>query len=319
MGFRQRAYDFDGKVSMHTHIRLVNDILSEAGFISRAESSFVFAIINNGFEIDLAEIAGVLVEDSEQTEYIRSLLEDLEQRKLIERSGDDYRLPGSSAVPYRNDPYLDGIFRDIEAVEVTPGSPAGVEAAQSVARTALLQHSQDFEASVRSYLVACRIMLDAYIGKEPSASLEDLRWFLASYASAKAGELSQVEHDYMAARQYYLGFFALVQEDDPLWERMRGLINPMLSYYWLNLYREEGLLYEPLKSPASIAVQLATSQNEKLRQKWLESTQVLASINPGLLRRIAAQIELLTGIPESEQVAAQIESLLEVSAPMSLS
>jgi hypothetical protein len=79
------------------------------------------------------------------------------------------------------------------------------------------------------------------------------------------------------------------------------------------------LLYEPLKSPASIAVQLATSENEKLRQKWLESTQELASINPGLLRRIAAQIELLTGVPESEQVASQIESLLEVSAPMDLS
>lgn len=52
-----------------------------------------------------------------------------------------------------------------------------------------------------------------------------------------------------------------MQEEDPLWDRMRGLINPMLSYYWLNLYREEGLLYEPLKSPASIAVQLATIEN----------------------------------------------------------
>jgi len=128
-----------------------------------------------------------------------------------------------------------------------------------------------------------------------------------------------VEHYYRGARNYYLAFFALVQEDDPLWDRMRGLINPMLSYYWLNLYREEGLIYEPLKSPASIAVQLATSENEKLRQKWLESTQALASINPGLLRRIAAQIELLTGVQESEQVASQIDRMLEASAPMAMS
>ncbi|HLE16142.1 MAG TPA: NYN domain-containing protein [Anaerolineales bacterium] len=319
MGFRQRAYDFDGKVSMHTQIRLVDDIFSEAGFIRRTESGFVYAILNNGFEIDLAEIAGVLVEDCEQTEYVQSLLDDLEQRNLIERIGEDYHLPGSSAVPFRTDPYLDGIFRDIEAVEVPPEAPIGVEAAHSVARTALVQHSQDFEASVKSYLAACRIMLDAFTDKEPNASLEDLRWLIASYASAKAGELSQVEHDYRGARNYYLAFFALVQEDDPLWDRMRGLINPMLSYYWLNLYREEGLIYEPLKSPASIAVQLATSENEKLRQKWLESTQALASINPGLLRRIAAQIELLTGVQESEQVASQIDRMLEASAPMAMS
>lgn len=318
MGFRQRAYEFVGKVSMHTRICLVEDIHSEAGFIRRAESGFVYAILNNGLELDRLEIAAVLLEDSEQVEYVESLLQDLEQRGLVERLGEDYHLPGSSTIPFRNAPYLEDIFREIEAVEVPLGTPVGVEAAHAVARTALVQHSQDFEASVKSYLVACRIMLDAFVDKEYNASLEDLRWFIASYASAKAGELSQVEHDYRAARNYYLAFFSLVQEDDPLWDRMRGLINPMLSYYWLNLYREEGLIYEPLKSPASIAVQLATSENEQLRQMWVDSTQELAAINPGLLRRIAAQIDLLTGVPESEQVALQIERMLEATAPMEL-
>jgi uncharacterized protein (TIGR00288 family) len=319
MGFRQRAYEFDGKVSMHTRIRLVDDIHSEAGFVSRAESGFVYAILNNGLRVDIGEIAGVLLEDCDQTDYVCSLLEDLEQRGLLEKAGEEYRLPGNSSIPFRNDSYLEVIFRDLEAIEIGPETPTGIEAAHNLARTALVQHSQDFEASVKSYLIACRLMLDAFMGNDPDATLEDLRWFIASYASAKAGELSQVEHDYRSARNYYLAFFCLVQEDNPLWDRMRGLINPMLSYYWLNLYREEGLIYEPLKSPASIAVQLATSENEKLRQKWLESTQALAGINPGLLRRIAAQIDLLTGVPDSEQVSDQIENLLEVSAPMEIS
>ncbi|MEZ4617755.1 MAG: hypothetical protein R2867_19910 [Caldilineaceae bacterium] len=74
-------------------------------------------------------------------------------------------------------------------------------------------------------------------GGEPGANLEDLRWYMASYASVKAGELSQIHRDYAHSRPYYLSFFYLVQEDDPLWSRMRGLINPMLSYYWVNAWR----------------------------------------------------------------------------------
>lgn len=49
---------------------------------------------------------------------------------------------------------------------------------------------------------------------------------MASYASVRAGELSQIHRDYAQSRPYYLAFFYLVQEDDPLWGRIRGLIQP---------------------------------------------------------------------------------------------
>ncbi len=103
---------------------------------------------------------------------------------------------------------------------------------------------------------------------EPGASLEDLRWYMASYASVKAGELSQIHRDYANSRPYYLAFFYLVQEDDPLWSRMRGLINPMLSYYWVNAWRELGLTAANpslnTTTPAEIAVSAATHENQEL-------------------------------------------------------
>ena len=43
---------------------------------------------------------------------------------------------------------------------------------------------------------------------------------MASYASVKAGELSQIHRDYANSRPYYLAFFNLVQEDAPLWSRL---------------------------------------------------------------------------------------------------
>ena len=112
----------------------------------------------------------------------------------------------------------------------------------------------------RSYLCACRIQWDAVEQGDPSATLEDLRWYIASYASVKAGELSQIRTAITPNREaYYLAFFKLVHEDDPLWSRMRGLINPMLSYFWVNAWRELGLSMENptngVTSPAEIAIQ----------------------------------------------------------------
>jgi hypothetical protein len=179
----------------------------------------------------------------------------------------------------------------------------------------MVQRSQDFAASSDTYLHACRLQWDAVQNDEPGASLEDLRWYMASYASAMAGKLSQVNRDYASARPYYLAFFALVQEDDPLWSRMRGLINPMLAYYWANAGRELDVNVASwnlsMSSPAQIAVYAATHPDKSLQRLWQNITLELARINPGLLRRITNQLRLNRAEePDHARVAEQIENLL---------
>ena len=158
----------------------------------------------------------------------------------------------------------------------------------------MIQRSQDFSASARSYLYACRIQWDAIQNNVPNATLEDLRWYMASYASVRAGELSQVERDYQGSKSYYLAFFALVQEDDPLWSRMRGLLNPMLAYYWANAGRELGINVSSWNlstaTPAQIAVLAANHENIQLQRRWRERTRALAEVNEGVLRRVVEQI-----------------------------
>jgi hypothetical protein len=143
---------------------------------------------------------------------------------------------------------------------------------------------------------------------------------MASYASAIAGKLSQVNRDYTGARPYYLAFFALVQEEDPLWGRMRGLINPMLAYFWSNSGRELDINVSTwnlsMSSPAQIAVYAATHPNPDLRKLWRKITADLAQINPGVLQRIANQLMLnKSDHPENARVAEQIEELLLESTP----
>ncbi|MCS7040074.1 MAG: hypothetical protein NZP34_10750, partial [Caldilineales bacterium] len=150
------------------------------------------AVIHAGLEIDPAILAGVLLNDRDQVDYIQKLLDDLEARHLIVKEKGRYRLAGRTAIPFRDDPALQRLTRDIEQVQLPDDLPRGSETAALLARRAMIQRSQDFSASARSYLYACRLQWDAVESNEAGATLEDLRWYMASYASVRAGELSQV-------------------------------------------------------------------------------------------------------------------------------
>jgi hypothetical protein len=322
MAYRQRAFEYgDEKIALDVPFWLTKGIDSEAAFIQRAESDFVYAVIRSGLELDLPELAHTIVNDRDQVDYVQSLLDDLKQRGLVSRRGKHYGLSGRDAISFRNEPALQPIVRDIESAQAPNGIVDGVEMARSMAKTAMVQRSQDFAASASNYLFACRLLWDAIEKGEPSATLQDLRWYMASYASAVAGKLSQVNRDYAGSRPYYLAFFALVQEDDPLWSRMRGLINPMLSYYWANAGRELDINISTwnlsASSPAQIAVAAATHGDHRLRSLWQSITGSLAQVNPGLLRRIADQILLDNAeSPDHIQVSEQIKHMLPDYAPV---
>jgi len=320
MAYRQKAFDYREKTaSLYVPVHLVPGIESEADFVRRAESDFVYNVIRSGLDLDRSSLALIMLNDREQVEYIDSLVEDLQERNMVSQKGKRYGLPGRDAIPFRSEPALKVLCRDIESLKLSEGMDTSVSAARNMAKTAMLQRSQDFIASASNYLLACRLLWDAVERNDTGATLQDLRWYMASYASANAGKLSQVYRDYAGARPYYLAFFALVQEDDPLWSRMRGLINPMLSYYWANAGRELNINTSAWNlgtaSPAQIAVAVATYPDATLHKRWRTITQDLAQVNPALLRRIADQIMLnRSESSEYAQVSEMISEIVEETA-----
>jgi uncharacterized LabA/DUF88 family protein len=320
MAFRQHEFDYHNQVaSPYTPVWLAPGIESEAEFVVHAESDFVYSVVRTGLDLDYDELACIILDDRQQTDYIQSLLDDLRERGLIARKGKKYYLSGQGAIPFQGDPAFQVLTRDIENVAVPADMQVSSAMAHTLAKKAMVQRSQDFAASGQTYLLACRLQWEAVEKGEQGATLEDLRWFMASYASAMAGKLSQVNRDYAAARPYYLAFFALVQEEDPLWSRMRGLINPMLSYYWANAARELEINVsswnQSMSSPTQIAIFTATHPNPDLRRLWQKITQELAEVNPGLLHRIASQIQLSrSDEPETARVSEQIAQILANTA-----
>ena len=320
MAMRRHAFDYGGQpASMFAAVGLEEHIDSEAEFISAAEADYLYAIIRAGLELDLGELAVILLNDRTETDYLQCLLDEMQASSVIARRGRRYYLPTEDAIPFRDEPALQVLCRNIEGVRIPDNLPREAETARNLAKKAMLQRSQDFVASAETSLLACRLQWDALEKNEPGASLEDLRYYMASYASVVAGKLSQVNRDYAAARPYYLAFFALVQEEDPLWTRMRGLINPMLSYYWGNTGRELELNTSTWNlsgvSPAQVAIQIANHPDPELRQLWYDITVDLAKVNPGLLKRIANQIALSrSDWPENMKAAQQIDGILSNGA-----
>ena len=316
LAIHQQVFDFhDQPVSMYAPIWLASEIQSEADFIERCEADYVYALIRSGIDIDLDEMAYLLLNDRQQGDYIQLILDDLQDRGLIIQKGSRYSLPGRGIAPFEDEPVLQILCKDIEQTPIPEDMPPGVESARSLAKKAMLQRSQDFAASTHTYQLACRLQWDAVARGEPDANIEELRWYMASYASAIAGKLSQVNRDYASARPYYLAFFALVQEAGALWSRMRGLINPMLSYYWSNAGRELDINVsawnQSMSSPAQIAVYAATHPNPDLHRLWRHMTKELAKVNPSLLHRISNQLMLnRTDHPENSRVAEQIEEII---------
>ena len=90
---------------------------------------------------------------------------------------------------------------------------------------------KDFAGSSQRYLQAARVQLEALRSGQTRAGFDDLKWYLASYCSVKAGH-AFVNETYDDAIPYYLAFFSLAQESDSVWPRIQRLVSPMSSYYF---------------------------------------------------------------------------------------
>jgi uncharacterized LabA/DUF88 family protein len=190
-------------------------------------------------------------------------------------------------------PALKPLFDDMRLLHLPDDLPRAAVQARDLFDKAMAVRSQNFTAAAYNFLQACRIQLEAIAAQDPAADEMDFRWYLASYASSKAGEMSQVHNDYANARRYYLAFFALAQEDSPVTNRVNRLINPMLSYYWVNAFRELGQPTEGWHpgntTPAQILLKAMSHPNKELRQHFQQLTADLSKVNPRLLQQIAAE------------------------------
>lgn len=267
--------------------------LDPQAFIERCESVYLRVLLQRNMVIDEELLAGLLFHNADERPAVRRLLE--VARSTFVEEEDAHQFLNGHALPQHLAEIPELRVALLDMVNLKLEETPSLEEAARLNAEGLQIRAVDFERARVYFLQAARMMHELIKARQPGASLMDLEWYLASYCSATAGALFAA-HNYSQALRYYRAFFALVKETEPVWDRVRKLVPPMLSFYFTIAPNEhnETLQVSPARThPARLAVVLHSHENPVVRRRWLELVQDLVRINPTLLRSVIQRLAFL--------------------------
>jgi hypothetical protein len=174
----------------------------------------------------------------------------------------------------------------------------------------------DLDQAQGYFLEAAKMMSDLLRKGAPGASLTDLKLYLANYCAAMAGA-GFFRYDYLLASRYYLAFFSLARETDPIWDKVHRLVLPALSLYFaIAASQGERMLdVQPERThPARMTVMLNGHADPDVRARWLQLADDLSHVNPTLLRAIAQWLEAMDGMGETQGAREARDALNDLVA-----
>lgn len=135
----------------------------------------------------------------------------------------------------REDPLQGAVFESLRADLAGVAYPSGITPSLGDARALFeegmsYRRDRNFAMALDRFRLALRMTLDLWEARTPGIGPHEIRWRAASYCSIRAGELFNNRRDYAGALAYYDAFIALMIPGDPVWEKVRGLVDFMLHY-----------------------------------------------------------------------------------------
>ncbi|MGE5602177.1 MAG: hypothetical protein ACM30E_03950, partial [Nitrososphaerales archaeon] len=257
---------------------------------------YVARIIEGGVPVDAEALAPVLYGPGATVERVLELCQRLIARGFAEAADGGCAIATNMIDRLLGREELTMATASVAKVTLPPGEPT-VALAESLFREASDLRQKDFAGSAQRYLQAARIQLDAVRACQPRAGFDDLKWYLASYCSVKAGH-GFVSGNYGEAVPFYLAFFGLAQEADCVWPRIQRLVNPMASYYFAIAGKR---LNEPVpqnlgRSPAAqVALRIHNHANPAVGAGWEDLMRRLAAVNLGMIRMTFRELTGLAG------------------------
>lgn len=262
-------------------------------FVDRCESSYLQVLLQKNISIRADVLAMLLYGTSDR----RARVQRLEALAAQNLPGEQLKTGMGMAWDWspllRGNPALQQVFRDLEECELNGAISAA--RANELAHRGMEIRPSDFGTAAQCFLQAAKMTEALLRGGEPGVSVVDLEWQVASYCATTAGA-EFLASNYERAQKYYLAFFALARDTEPVWEKLRALVRPMVSYYFAIAAFQQHV-YLPIApgrtDPARMAIVLTLLNNERVRAKWLALAAALAEINPGILYSVMQALEIL--------------------------
>jgi uncharacterized LabA/DUF88 family protein len=263
------------------------------------ETVYLWRLVEGGVPVIAEQLAPVLYETTADTARVQELCHGLTQRHIIVPVGDGYTIAPEqiSRLVQRDELVL--VAADLARVALPPGEQISPMTAENLFREGSELRQKDFAGSAQRYLQAARVQLEALRAGQARAGFDDLKWYLASYCSVKAGH-AFVSGTYEDAVPYYLAFFSLAQEGDSVWPRIQRLVSPMLSYYFAIAGKQLDETV-PANLGRSLACQVAlrihSHSNARVGAQWEHLMERLAEVNLGIIRQLYSDLAAMGGVP----------------------
>lgn len=262
------------------------DALNQEVIGLACDTVYVWRLVEGGVPVYADQLAPVLYEADADPARVTALCRTLVERNMLVPSGDTWAVAPEQINRLMGREELALPAANVAKVPLPPGEPITPMTAESLFREASDLRQKDFAGSAQKYLQAARIQLDALRGGQVRAGFDDLKWYLASYCSVKAGH-AFVTANYGEAVPYYLAFFGLAQEADSVWPRIQRLVNPMASYFFAIVGKQLNAPVPPNlgRSPAcQVALRIHNHENAQVAAAWEALMERLADVNLGMIR-----------------------------------
>ena len=284
--------------------------VDQQGFIDLCESVYLSAFVTRNLPINPELISKILFGTADKQLRVTQLITLLQSRN-IKQTG-PISIPQAWKFPSRimDKASLRVVLEDLEKFNVE--GEVSLDRALQASEAGMRVRTTNFEEAKQHFLQAAKIIYILLQNKAPGASLVDLEWQLSSYCAAAAGA-AFFKHDFATAVVYYLAFFTIAVETEPVWEKVDRLVPSMVSFYFTMAANQELVMldFSPgHRHPASVITVILNYPNGRVQQHGINLARKLAEINPALLRKIIQSLDAISiqgnGEKSAETRAQQI-------------
>ncbi len=277
--------------------------LEQQEFVDRCESVYLDTLMTRNLPIDNDLVSKLLFGTADKRARVKHLVEQVRSRE--QKRGAETRKVQAWQLPARiaSKESLQEVLAELENFSLN-GEQLTLEAATQASEEGMRIRSSDFEQAQNHFLKAAKIIYRLLQAGSPGVSLVDLEWQLSSYCAAAAGA-AYFSHDYAIATKYYLAFFSIASETEPVWEKVDRLAQPMLSFYFTLAANQAGenLDVSPgHKNPALVVALILCHPNAQVRQYGEELAAKLARINPALLRNVLQRLDAIIETADGDRL-----------------
>ncbi|MGC8781439.1 MAG: NYN domain-containing protein, partial [Anaerolineae bacterium] len=155
--------------------------------VRACERVYVWRLAEGGMPIDAAQLTRVMYSADTGKDAVVALCRALVAEGKIVPQGDGYAIAPEQIGRLLQRPELALPAGHLAREPLPAGEPISPHTAAGLFREASELRQKDFAGSAQRYLQAARIQLEALRTPQTRAGFDDLKWYLASYCSVKAG------------------------------------------------------------------------------------------------------------------------------------